>query len=183
MNKFFKMSKILMAFMVSAVCMVSLPQLPAQQVKNPPRTTITQIDSSKLQLKLKTDLRVDAIHSSHCPSCDWPGIDAFYMANILVDVSNYKVGGVGAAVESILTLTYYDLVQGKMVTVTRNLPKLNPYPTNPWALQRFTVVNHPVLVKKSTGVKAEIKPKGSTVTDPVPANDVKIIKTCLVMVY
>jgi hypothetical protein len=180
MKKIFRVSAILM---VCTVCMISVSPSLAQQVKPPPRATITKIDTAKLQLNFKTDLRVDVIHSSRCPNCDLPGIDAFYMTNILVDVSNYKVGGVGAAVESILTVTYYDLMQGKMVTVTKNLPKLNPYPTNPWTLQRYTVVNHPVLVKKSVGVKVEIKPKASNVTDPVPANNVKIIKTCLVMVY
>jgi hypothetical protein len=105
------------------------------------------------------------------------------MGNILVDVSNHKVGRVGAATESILTVTYFDLMQGQMVTITRNLPKMNPYPTNPWVLQRYPVVNNPVLVKKSVGIKAEIKPKTTAVTDPVPANNIKIVKKCMVMVY
>jgi hypothetical protein len=169
--------------MIGIVCMISGFQILSQQVKNPPPTTLTRVDTTKLQLQFKTDLRVDAVHSSRCLNCDLPGIDAFYMANILVDVSNYKVGGVGAAAESILTVTYYDLMAGKMETVTRELSRLNPYPANPWTLQRYTVVNHPVLVKKSTGVKAEIKPKSSQVMDPVPVNNVKIVKKCLVMVY
>jgi hypothetical protein len=100
-----------------------------------------------------------------------------------VDVSNHKVAGVGVPTESILTVTYFDLMQGQMVTVTKNLPKMHPYPTNPWTLQRYTVVNHPVLVKKSVGIKAVIKPKSNSINDPVPANNLKIVKKCMVMVY
>jgi hypothetical protein len=153
----------------------------SQQVKKP--QTIKKVDTARLQLKLKTDLRVDVIHSSRCANCDLPGIDAFYMGNILVDVSNYKAAGVGAPTESILTVTYFDLMQGQMVTITKNLRKMHPYPTNPWTLQRYTVVNHPVLVKKSVGIKAEIKPRNTSIKDPVPANNMKTVKKCMVMVY
>lgn len=173
-------------FMVSAVVFVCISlmalntNLFSQQVKKP--QTIKKVDAARLQLNLKTDLRVDVIHSSRCP-CELPGVNAFYMANIMVDVSNHKVGGVGAPTESILTVTYFDLMQGKMVTITKNLPKMNPYPTNPWTLQRFVVVNTPVLVKKSLGIKAVIKPKSTSITDPVPVNNTKIVKKCMVMVY
>jgi len=174
-------------FIVSAVMFVCITlmalntNLFSQQVTQP--QTIKKVDTARLQLNLKTDLRVDVIHSSRCANCDLPGIDAFYMGNILVDVSNHKVGSVGAATESILTVTYFDLMQGQMVTITKNLPKMHPYPTNPWVLQRYPVVNNPVLVKKSVGIKAEIKPKTTAVTDPVPANNIKIVKKCMVMVY
>jgi hypothetical protein len=177
-------------FIVSAVMFVCITlmalntNLYSQQVKKIQQPqTIKKIDPSRLKLRLKTDLRVDVIHSSRCPNCDLPGIDAFYMANILVDVSNHKVAGVGAPTESVLTVTYFDLMQGQMVTVVKNLPKMHPYPTNPWTLQRYTVVNHPVLVKKSVGIKAVIKPKSTAINDPVPANNMKIVKKCMVMVY
>jgi len=178
MKKFFIFSAIIFVCMT---LMVLNTQLFSQQVTKP--QTITKVDAARLQINFKTDLRVDVIHSSRCPSCDLPGIDAFYMSNILVDVSNHKVSGVGAATESILTVTYFDLMQGKMVTVTKNLPKMHPYPTNPWTLQRYSVVNTPVLAKKSVGIKAEIKPKSTNITDPVPANNIKIVKQCMVMVY
>lgn len=181
------MKKVLIVSAIVFFCatlMLSVTNLHSQEVKKLQQPqVIKKVDASRLQLRLKTDLRVDVIHSSRCQNCDMPGIDAFYMANILVDVSNHKVGGVGAPTESILTVTYYDLMQGKMVTVTKNLPKLHPYPTNPWTLQRYTVVNHPVLVKKSIGIKAVIKPKSTKITDPVPGNNVKIVKKCMVMVY
>lgn len=178
MKKFFIVSAIIF---ICVMLMALNTNLFSQQVKKP--RTIKKVDAARLQLKLKTDLRVDVIHSSRCANCDLPGIDAFYMANIMVDVSNHKAAGVGAPTESILTVTYFDLMQGQMVTVTKNLTKMHPYPTNPWTLQRYTVVNHPVLVKKSVGIKAVIKPKPTNISDPVPANNTKIVKKCMVMVY
>lgn len=178
MKKFFIVS----AIMFVCITLIALnTTLFSQQVKQP--QAIKKGDLAKVKLISKSDLKVDVIHSSRCPNCDLPGIDAFYMANILADVSNHKVGGVGVATESILTVTYFDLMQGQMVIVTKNLPKMNPYPTNPWTIQRYTVVNHPVLVKKSVGIKAVIKHKRTTITDPVPANNIKIVKKCMVMVY
>ncbi|MCP5052138.1 MAG: hypothetical protein GY940_33535 [bacterium] len=141
-----------------------------------------KIPAGKLQLKFRTDLRVDVIHSSRC-KCDLSDVNAFYMANIMVDVSNHKTGGVGAATASVLTVKYFDMNQGRMVTVTKNLAVLNPYPKNPWTFQRVVVVNRPVLVKKSVGITAVIKPKSTRVSDPVPANNRKIVRKCSPMVY
>ena len=180
MKKLFIINAILFTCMVF---MRSGTSLLSQEVEKIQKPAVTKVDTAKLQLSFKTDLRVDAIHSSHCQSCELPGIDAFYMTNIMVDVSNQKVDGVGVATESVLTVTYYDIMQAKLVTETKNLTKLEPYPTNPWVLQRVVVVNLPVLAKKSIGIKAEIKPKLSTVVDPVPANNIKIVNTCMVMVY
>lgn len=144
--------------------------------------TIKPVARQDLKLQLKTDLRVDVIHSGRCV-CDLPGVAAFYVGNIMVDVSNHKVAGRGVATESVLTVKYFDLMAGRMVTVTKNLPKMHPYPTNPWTLQRYIVVNHPVLVKKSIGISAEIKPKPTNITDPAPGNNKKVIHKCQVMVY
>ncbi|MCP5104254.1 MAG: hypothetical protein GY950_12780 [bacterium] len=178
------MKKLLIVFICVAF-VVSMTYLPAQQqIKKVQTQKLRPIDG-RLVLRLKADLRVDIIHASRCLGCerDFSGVNAFYAGNIMVDVSNHKVGGVGASTESILTVTYFDLMQGRMVTVTKNLPKMHPYPTNPWTLQRYVVVNHPVLVKKSVGIKAVIKPKATNITDPVPANNMKIVKKCQIMVY
>jgi hypothetical protein len=165
---------LLSAFMVTV--------LQAQQKVITPKTRTNLKVQKKLVLRLKTDLRVDVIHSSRC-KCDLRDVGAFYMANIMVDVSNHKVAGVGASTESILTVTYFDMNQGRMVTVTKNLPKMHPYPTNPWTLQRYVVVNHPVLVKAGTGIKAVIKSKATNISDPIPGNNIKMLHKCQVMVY
>ena len=137
---------------------------------------VTDIGKMVVKLPPRADLKVDVIHAYRC-ACDLDGVDAFYMSNIMVDLSN----GSGVATTSTLTVTYYDVLAGPQ-TVSKSISSLNPYPTNPWALQRFVVVSHPVLVKKSVGIKAEIKPTSPT-TDSNPANNIKVVKRCDVMVY
>jgi hypothetical protein len=175
------------SFVITTVFMICLTLLASgvyidAQVKTLKRPQVKTIKGQKFQLSLKTDLRVDIIHASRC-KCDLRDVGAFYMSNIMVDVSNHKAGGFGATTESIIKVTYFDMLQGKMVVVNKTIPKMNPYPKNPWTYQRFVVVNHPVLVKASVGIKAEIKPKASNISDPVPANNVKKIHKCQVMVY
>lgn len=172
-----KLASIVLAVSVTVIFLAgTIFYVQAQEYKTPRM----KLDPKQVQApiaKPKADLRVDVIHSTSC-ACDLPGIDAFYMGNILVDVSN----GSGAATAGTLTVTYHDLSVGHMVTVTKPISTLNPYPTNPWCLQMFKVVDTPVLVKKSVGIKAEIKPS-PPVTDSNPANNVKIEKRCAPMVY
>jgi hypothetical protein len=104
-------------------------------------------------------------------------VDAFYVSNILVDVANAS----GSPTTSTLTVTYHDLNFGPK-TITKTISSLSPYPTNPWALQMFKMLDQPALVKKSTGIKAEIQPTAPT-TDSNPANNVKTIHECGYMVY
>lgn len=175
MKKLFVIGSIVIVCSILAVSPVLMSQTTAKpQVK--------KVDMSQLQLATKTDLRVDVIHSTRC-ACDLPGVDAFYMGNILVDVSNHKFNNVGVATESILKVTYFDLLKGEKVVVTKNLPVMNPYPTNPWALQRVMVVNHPVLIKKSEQLVVKIRPKSQKITDPVLDNNIKKTDRCQGMVY
>jgi hypothetical protein len=135
-----------------------------------------------LKLTFKTDLRVEAIHTSHCvPEKDTE--DAFYMSNIMVDVANYKTGKVGAACESILTVTYFDMKQNKKITLKRQLPKISVHPKKTWQIKQFVVVMVPVSVKKDIGITATIKPKRDTVSDPIKENNSITVKQCNVMVY
>lgn len=177
------MKKLLIVSSIVVVCMilaVSPVVLNSQTQTVKPQTK--KVNASQLQLVLKTDLRVDVVHSSRC-ACDLRGVDAFYMGNIMVDVSNHKFNGMGVATESVLKVVYFDLLKGEKVVINKDLPKMNPYPTNPWALQRVVVVNHPVLIKKSEKLIVRIKPKNSKITDPVPTNNVKKIDRCQGMVY
>jgi hypothetical protein len=179
----FKMKKIFVFSIVFCLCAAFLVTTLQSQVKTTQKLKpVQKIDARRLQLKFKTDLRVDVIHSSRC-KCDLSDVNAFYMANIMVDVSNHKTGGVGAPTESVLTVTYFDMNLGRLVTITKNLPKMHPYPTNPWTLQRYVVVNHPVLVKKSVGITARIKPRPTNVFDPVSTNNVKTVRKCSPMIY
>lgn len=172
---------VLIVFCLSATVSISADkrklatQPKATKQKLTPQTQI-KAGSVAATIPKIADLKVDTIHSYNC-ACELEGVDAFYMGNIMVDVANAS----GIATTSTLTVTYHDLVAGPQ-TVVKTISTLNPYPTNPWALQRFVVVNHPVLVKKSTGIRAEIQPTPPT-TESNPVNNVKIVNRCNIMVY
>lgn len=178
------MKKLLFIGSIVCVCLILAvsPLVLDSQTRTTAKPQIKKIEGAHLQLALKADLRVDVVHSSRC-ACDLPGVDAFYMGNIIVDVSNHKHNGMGVAAESVLKVVYFDLIKGQKVVINKDLPKMNPYPTNPWTLQRVMVVNHPVLIKKSEKLIVRIKPKNTNITDPVSTNNVKKIDRCQGMVY
>jgi len=178
------MKKLLIIGSIVFVCMILAvsPVILDSQTKTMAQPQLKKLDAKLVQLATKTDLRVDVVHSTRC-ACELPGVDAFYMGNILVDVSNYKVDNVGVATESILKVVYFDLLKGERVVIQKNLPVMNTYPTNPWAMQRIMVVDHPVLIKKSEQLIVRIKPKNPNITDPVQNNSVKKIDRCQGMVY
>ncbi|MCP4150125.1 MAG: hypothetical protein GY757_20425 [bacterium] len=131
-------------------------------------------------IKRITDLRVDAIYSDES-SCILKGIDAFYMSNIKIDVSNHKTRGRGAPTESVVVLTYYDLMKEKLVSVEKAIPEMNAFPEKPWVLKGILVVDKPVLVKKNPGIRAEINVTTEHVTDHLKKNDSFRIKKCVVI--
>lgn len=171
------MKKMILVLLVATALLI--PHLNAQQkVIKPPST----LQANKLTLVRQTDLRMDVIHSSRCV-CDLPGVDAFYMSNIMVDFSNHKIGKMGAATKAVIDVMYYDLILGKKIVARRKVDLIRPYPTNPWTYQRFVMVNKPVLVKKSFGIKATIMVDTPNIKDPKPGNNSKKIFKCQVMVY
>ncbi len=175
------MKKLFVFTLIFCVCAaLSVTDLESQVKQIKPQKL--KVDASRLRLRLRTDLRVDVIHASRC-KCDLRDVNAFYMSNIMVDVSNHKASGAGTATESVLTVKFWDMNQGKLVTIVKNLPTMKPYPTNPWTLQSYVVLNRPVLVKKSVGITASIKPKTTNVSDPVPANNRKTVYRCSPMIY
>lgn len=169
---------LLMLAALLLVTTVAMAQEKAKPIEmQAPTKQIQAVD--RVVLPPKADLRIDSIHSTECPCGmrELPGVDAFYVSNILVDVANAS----GKATTSTLTVTYHDLNFGPK-TITKTISSLNPYPTNPWALQMFKVLDQPALIKKSTGIRAEIQPT-APVTDSNPANNVKTVHECSVMIY
>lgn len=99
----------------------------------------------------KTDLRVDKIFCGWdcCPSeeCDLKGVNAFYMEKIKVRVTNYPCSdGKHINVESVLKVTYYDLLKHKEVEIIRELPKMPNDNNGHWFIDNL-IVNVPVLIK------------------------------------
>lgn len=130
----------------------------------------------------KTDLRVDKIFCGFycCPSeeCDLKGVNAFYMEKIKVHVTNYPCSdGKHINVESVLKVTYYDLLKHKEVEIIKTLPKMPNDGDEYWYLN-VLIVDIPVLIKKSKGIRAEITPKNVNIIDGDSSNNVKIIKEC-----
>ncbi|MEJ5228204.1 hypothetical protein [Thermodesulfovibrio sp.] len=164
------------AVFVFSVTFAETPEQPKGQIIGP--------------LNKKTDLRVDNIYAANCKTnCDLNDVDAFYMDKIIVGISNnYEKSG-GAEVAAEIKITYYDLGLGRSVTVTKTSPSIKPHPINPW-LVSVTMVDRPVLVKKSTGIRAEVKiippplgPRIVTITDSDPSNNVKTVHQCGVILY
>ena len=143
---------------------------------------VTKFTPQQLTILKTADLRVLAIHSYSC-ICDLVGVDAFYMGNIMVDLANHPYKKRGWPTSVIVTLKYFDLMKGKIVKVVKTTRVLNPFPKNIHTLQRFVMVDHPVLVKKSFGISICVKPANSSITDPVAANNCKVTKKCSVAVY
>lgn len=168
-----------MAVSVMTIFLAGMISYAGAQAKQLPQ--LQQAPVKPLIPKPTTDLKVDAIHARTC-KCDLNDVDAFYMGNIMVNVSNNYMQSGGASTSGTLTVTYYNLSTGGPVTVTKSIPTLNPYPTNPWVLQNFVVVDHPVLVKRSAGIRAEIQPAG-IVGDSNPGNNVMTVRQCSQVVY
>ncbi|NWF93655.1 MAG: hypothetical protein HXY46_12105 [Syntrophaceae bacterium] len=139
-------------------------------------TKVSPVDPKTLREpipKPTTNLGVDNIYASFC-KCDLSDLDAFYMNQIIVYVSNHPPSG-GSGIRSakgVLKVTYHDLIKGRVETVIRDVevPLGVSLP--------FGVVTGPVLVKKSLGVKAEVEISGFAV-DSYPANNVKTVRECV----
>lgn len=128
------------------------------------------------RIKATADFRIDMLHSTRC-GCDLPGVDAFYVGDLMVYLSNRG----GSTCSATVTLTYHDLIAGP-VTITRTTSSLKGYPMNPWALQSFRLLDGPALVKKSIGIRVEIQPVSPAI-DPDPSNNVMVRHTCGVWAY
>ncbi len=134
-------------------------------------------------LPTQADLSVNAIHAKQC-KCDISDVDALYMGDIRVDVAKRDISTPAAArtqagvVVGYLKVTYHDLAAGRPVTHNLMVQNENMGKT-------VRVVDRPVLVKKSVGIKAELRlnSPGYAGTDPVPSNNVMIKTDCQVLIY
>jgi hypothetical protein len=174
---------VVICMMMAAVLLTSIYVAEAVEIKPAERMVIAKPSGAMIAaIAGSTDLKVDGIFGPNC-KCDISDVDAVYMGRINVTVSNnYQKSG-GLATQSELTVTYHDLRSGQLVTVKKQLPVIKPYPTNPWVLQEYQVVTSPVLVKKSVGIKAEIKPTSPGVSDSDNSNNSMTVRKCEVMIY
>ncbi|WPD23285.1 MAG: hypothetical protein SD837_01730 [Candidatus Electrothrix scaldis] len=116
----------------------------------------------------KTDLRVNGIYGV-C-ACDLPEVDALYMGEIDVwfSIDPYVKNGV-------LKVTYYDLMKQKEITVIKDVAEL---PSTNSSNYPRRIVDTPVLVKRTKGIRVEITPKNNNIIDQDYSNNVKVVHSC-----
>jgi len=136
------------------------PTTPVGQVQAPPR-------------KLPVDLLVQYVEFFNCPCSLNQALDTEYVTDMIaVKVANTSgINGVRAT----LSVNYYDMTKKATVNIARNIT-LN---ANQWT--KVIMEQKPLLIKKSFGVHASIHILGNF-TDPNPANDRVVQKTCGQMV-
>jgi hypothetical protein len=163
--------------MILALMLLSVGTLfadtPAKKLDTPKVTVPTyQIDPAKL--KLKTDLVVESIYGLSC-ICDQDlgRVDAFLMNELWVTLGNWPCSdGAKANATGRLKVTYFDLTAGSMVNRTIS------FTLSGNSRQAIKITNGYLLVKKSSGIKAEIIEINSPVTDCNPSNNSKTVYRC-----
>ncbi|WP_139796554.1 hypothetical protein [Desulfacinum hydrothermale] len=125
-------------------------------------------------LKLKADLEIFGIgnktwEGSECSACSniLTRVGALYLHDLTVGImchSSNRVKKTGGTVR----VTYYDLIQGKNITISKRFSNLSCQ-TQPRDTL-VTLVNHPILIKLSTGIRAIVSPS-APIEDSNPVNN------------
>lgn len=142
----------------------------------PPAANVA-IDKKELNVQpiaLKADPLIEEIYSMSCACKDDLGrANAMMMNDIWVTLFNGVCpDGKRSGVKATLKVSWFDLSLGRMVeqNVLVNMGANSR--------QAFRIMAASVLVKKSTGIKAEIVNIQAPVTDCNPANNVKTVTQC-----
>jgi hypothetical protein len=138
-------------------------------------TQINKTDTRKpLQLQLSADPLVEAIYALQCPCAqDLGSVNAFLMKEMWVTVYNgVCAGNKRAPVSATLKVRYYNLKSQKWDE--KNVPITIPANSR----KAVKIINGNTLVRKSTGITAEIINIKAPVKDCNPANNKKSIMTC-----
>ena len=139
----------------------------AQPVKKMPAaaTQVTQ------PLNLPCDVSISYIQYFNCP-CNLD-LDAYYVDQSL-SVKLINASTLKPTVE--LNVTYYDILQNRLKTITRNVM------FNGRGSQNVVISNQPLLIKRSNGVHAEVRLKSKNMHDPDLTNNQKTQLLCGPMV-
>lgn len=139
----------------------------------------------------RADLSVVNILAGNCP-CSLAGLDAIHLNTIIVDVNLKDITKPVAAkkepstVVGHLIVTYFDLIQGREITQNLMLErgKFNGVGDQSLSQARITVFSGPLLVKKSSGIRAIVKLNipGYADVDPDDGNNLLTVHECRVLV-
>ena len=147
--------------------------------KDPPtRSVTTQVQKptikNPVQLQLSADPLVETIYALQCPCAqDLGSVNALLMKDMWVTVFNGVCSGNKMAqVSATLKVRYFNL--GTQQWDEKNVPITIPANSR----KAVKIINGKTLVRKSTGITAEIINIKAPVKDCNPANNQKSIMTC-----
>lgn len=152
----------------------------ATAFSQPPATTVqSQIKGVKkidkpVQLQLNADPLVETIYALQCPCAqDLGSVNAFLMKDMWVTVFNgVCTGNKKAEVTATLKVRYYNLRTQQWDT--KNVPITVPANSR----KAIKIINGKTLVRKSTGITAEIVNIQAPVKDCNLANNKVTVKKC-----
>ena len=128
-----------------------------------------------IQMMLSADPLVEQIYSLQCPcSGDLSSTNAFLMKDMWVTLYNGVCpGGKMAQISATLKVRYYDL------RTVRWEEKNIPFTMAANSRKAIKVISGNILVKKSSGITAEIVNIQAPVKDCNPGNNRKTVRECL----
>jgi hypothetical protein len=153
------------------MAMTSFAQPP---VKQSTKALTPKIDASKVKLMLNADPMVETIYAQQCPCAqDLSTVNALLMKDMYVAVFNgVCAGNKKANVSATLKVRYFNLrtqqwdVKNVPITIPANSRKV------------IKIINGKTLVRKSTGISAEIVNIKAPVKDCNLSNNKVTIKRC-----
>lgn len=144
----------------------------------PARSVQSQVNEraikNPVQLQLSADPLIETVYALQCPCAqDLSSVNAFLMKDMWVTVFNgVCAGNKKAQVSATLKVRYYNLRTLKWDE--KNVPITIPANSR----KAIKIINGKTLVKKSTGITAEIVNIKAPVKDCNLANNKKTIKVC-----
>jgi hypothetical protein len=162
------------SFLTAVLTMVMFSLSFAVDIQKAPTGTVS--------LPTRADLAVIGIYAFSC-KCDLPEFDMFFMNRVEVGMSKTDISTPAAAmrepsvVVGILTVTYYNPITRRDES---QRVMLQNHHFGAGGIARIEVIRSPILVRKSTGIRAEIQlnSPGYAQMDPNAANNVMTVKKC-----
>lgn len=142
-------------FVLFTVNSASLAESPIKKVD---KRAITEVKAKPM--KLACDVSIMYIEFFNCP-CELD-MDVFYVSDRIA-VKLFNESTLSPNVK--LTVKYFDIPSNRIKTITKNVTFAGR------SSKKVTVINRPLLIKKSYGVKAEVEVTSANMVDPDLSNN------------
>ena len=169
-----KRSITMMTCLGLAVFFIAMTSFAQPPVKQSTKVLNPKIDASKVKLMLNADPLVETIYAQQCPCAqDLSTVNALLMKDMWVTVFNGVCpGNKKASVSATLKVRYFNLRSQKWDE--KNVPITIPANSR----KAIKIINGKTLVRKSTGITAEIVNIQAPVKDCNLANNKVTVKRC-----